>query len=99
MTTHTRLARDAFADFLSHVGQDTDLAEDEDEFQAHFRGEWESEKAYAMEKVCSELGWNGVDPEHCDQLAPYLDWDLIATEMFRHGNWTFIDGFVFEDET
>lgn len=79
---------------------DEDLDQDElfREFESHYRGEWTSAKTFAMEVVCDELGLNGVGAQYCDQLAAYLNWDMITEGMFRHGNFTFVDGYVFEDE-
>ena len=51
-----------------------------------YRGQWESEKAYAEELIC-ELGWAGVCPVP-DELLPYLDMETIASELFQHGTLT-----------
>jgi antirestriction protein len=98
---------EAFGAWLEADG-DVDLSSDAlgDDFQEHFRGEWDSEEAYAMEQVCSELGWGGVPAvlyldgyggreksnqiNVLDELASYIDWDTIAREMFQHGNYTYV---------
>jgi antirestriction protein len=109
----------AFAAWLSAQDSSLDLDADDlgKQFAEHYRGEWDSEQAFAMETVC-ELGWGDVpavvyvpgrwghidpnDPkcrlEVFDELASCLDWDSIARDMFQHGNYTYIDGYVFEDE-
>lgn len=84
---------------------------DEDWFDAHHRGEWESEEDFCR-SVVSEIGFSnlpgrvwlsphasfedGIDP--FDALDSYLDWESIAREMFRHGNYTWSKGHVFESE-
>jgi antirestriction protein len=79
---------------------------DEDDFHDHFRGEWDSEAAYAME-VVMEIGSGGVPAQVdgidiFDELSSYLDWESIARAMFQHGNYTYVrangTGYVFEDE-
>lgn len=101
----------AFGAWLSVQDSTLDLAGDDlgEQFQKHFRGEWESEEAYAMETTC-ELGCGGVSARLYtgqysddtvnvfDELSSYLNWETIAREMFRHGNFTYVDGYVFEDE-
>lgn len=76
---------------------------EEGDFEQHFRGEWDSEEAYAMETVC-EIGFSDVpaqvwtssyasDDERInvfDELSSYLDWESIAREMFQHGNYTYV---------
>jgi prepilin-type processing-associated H-X9-DG protein len=92
---------EAFGKWLGVQDYGFDLDADDlgEQFQEHYRGEWESEKAYAMNLLIDDgLGWSGLDGEQIDQIASYLDWDSIATELFQHGNYTFVDGHVFEDE-
>jgi antirestriction protein len=101
----------AFAAWLSTqdaLGSPDDLSQ---RFEESYRGEWDSEKAFAIETVC-EIGWSDVPPEVLietgpygqtkrievfDELSFYLDWELIARDMFQHGEYTFVDGYVFED--
>jgi antirestriction protein len=52
-------------------------------FDDAYRGEWDSENAYA-EDFISECGFAGVQ-QIPDELLPYLDMDMIAREIFRHG--------------
>ena len=78
-------------------------------FEEHYRGEWDSEEAYAMETAC-EIGWHNVPPvvfadrwgdhkiEVFDELSSYIDWETVAREMFRHGPYSFVDGYVFEED-
>jgi antirestriction protein len=104
----------AFAAWLSVQDSGLDLAADDlgEQFEEHYRGEWDSEEAYAMETAC-ELGWSNVPAilyydgygghdkrnrcEVFDALAGYLDWKSIARDMFQHGEYTYVDGYVFED--
>jgi antirestriction protein len=78
--------------------QDSALELDGDEllsrFREEYRGEWDSEEAYAY-NVIEELGWGGVERVP-DELLPYLDMERIAVELFQHGSYTFDDGHVFE---
>jgi prepilin-type processing-associated H-X9-DG protein len=82
-----------------------------EDFQQHYRGEWSSEEDYAQNLVISDgLGWHGVSAQLYvdrygdktinvfDELVSYIDWESIAQELFRHGNYTYVDGHVFEDE-
>lgn len=83
---------------------------DEDWIDAHHRGEWDDEESYAREYV-GELGWSDVpavvyadtyDPDSkvsvFEELDSYIDWESVARELFRHGNFTYVGGHVFEDE-
>lgn len=88
---------------------------DEDWFHAHYRGEWDSEEDYAMH-VCEEIGLPNVElaPQvytgkfeeepvnWIDLASSRIDWEGVARDMFRHGNYTSVrDGgttHVFEDE-
>lgn len=94
---------EAFGAWLGVQDSALDLAADDlgSQFEEHFRGEWDSEEAFAMEQVC-EIGWGGISaqlyekpyasPEETinvfDELASYLNWESIAREMFQHGNYT-----------
>lgn len=103
---------EAFLKWVGTLDSGAELGElTGEDFLEHYRGEWDSEQAYAMEQVCCELGWAGVPTvvytslydekskiNPLDELASVLDWESIAREMFRHGNYTFVDGHVFEDE-
>lgn len=76
---------------------------EEGDFEQHFRGEWDSEEAYAMEEVL-ELGLGGVAAQVWptafasedesinvfDELSSYLDWESIARALFDHGNYTYV---------
>lgn len=88
---------EAFAKWLS-VQESYELGDPQlgERFQEHYRGEWDSEEAYAMEYV-SECGWGGME-QLPDELSSYINWEAIARDLFRHGNYTFVDGYVFEDE-
>lgn len=82
---------------------DVEDVEEGDYFHDHYRGEWDSEEAYAMETVM-EIGWAGVPARLeveqpwggregvnvFDELSSYLDWESIAREMFQHGNYTYV---------
>lgn len=74
-----------------------------DEIDQHVRGEHESEEEYAQELV-EEIGWSNVSAQLYhdgygghdqsnqinvfEELSSYLDWESIARELFRHGNYT-----------
>jgi antirestriction protein len=84
---------------------------DEDWIDTHYRGEWEDDESFAF-SVIMETGWSGVPAQVWtssfasddarinvfDELSSYLDMESIASEMFRHGNYTSVGGHVFEDE-
>ena len=94
---------------LDELGDVDDLA---DRFTESYRGEWDSEEAFAMERAC-ELGLGGIEavwerpkPPYgigtervnvIDELSSYIDWEKVAREYFDHGSYTFADGSVFED--
>jgi antirestriction protein len=76
----------------------------------HHRGEWGSEEDFAQ-SVVTEIGWNNVPAQLYpdkygsgstidvfDELSSYINWESIARDMFRHGNYTYQDGHVFEDD-
>jgi antirestriction protein len=103
-----------FGDWLSTQDYGFDLSQDDlgDQFLEHYRGDWDSEEDFAMEQAC-ELGWNNVPAQVeietgrypykeklnvFDELSSYIDWAAIAREMFQHGNYTYVNGHVFEDE-
>jgi len=62
----------AFAAYVDHVGSEYATAED---FQAKYRGECESEKAYAEEH------WNETR-EIPDFLQSHIDWESVANDLF-----------------
>lgn len=90
----------------------------EDDFMEHYRGEWESEEGFAMEHICEVgwggvpaqgLGTGGHGPDGreikinvIEELISYLDMELIARELFQHGNYTSVRTtggiYVFEQE-
>lgn len=74
---------------------DTDLSE---RFSEEYRGEWDSEEAYAMNYV-EEVGWAGIEGHVLEQsqIFSYLDWEIIARELFQHGAYSYEQGYVFED--
>ena len=81
-------------------------------FEERYQGEWESERAYAENQV-EELGLAGISPGKyvpkgaefdsrlevnvLEELSSYLDWDAIERSIFDHGDYTYVDGFVFRD--
>jgi antirestriction protein len=85
---------DAFLAFLSYEGDGVTA----DDFNDRYRGEWESERAFAEEHV-SELGWEGIQPgvyvpkgaefepraqvNVLEALESYLDWDAITRALFN----------------
>lgn len=89
----------AFLGWMSNEERDVD---DFDRFEDQYRGEWDSERAFAEEQV-SELGFNnvpasisvpkgpyGVEAQELkvfDELYGYLDWDHITTEIVQHGTY------------
>jgi antirestriction protein len=84
---------DAFLAFLNYEGDGVTA----DDFNDRYRGEWESERAFAEEHV-SELGWEGIQPgvyvpkgaefepraqvNVLEALESYLDWDAITRALF-----------------
>lgn len=94
---------------IDELGEVDSLAE---RFTESYRGEWESEEAFAMEQA-TELGLGGIEavwerpkPPYgygtervnvIDELSSYIDWETVAREYFDHGEYTFVDGFVFEE--
>lgn len=89
----------AFAAWLANdesVLTDADDQELEEGFRDSYRGEWESERAFAEEEV-EQLGLPGVgfvykqasahfavEYEPClDELSSYLDWDSITRAMME----------------
>lgn len=77
---------EAYAAYVDVVGAHYATPEG---FQDAYRGEWDSEKSFAMdwhEELGTELG----------ELADYIDWDAVARDLFING-FTFKDGYVFED--
>lgn len=67
----------------------------DERFQECNRGFWDTEEAYAEEYI-AEVGWAGVAPIP-DELLSYLDMEKIARELFQHGPYTYVNGYVFED--
>jgi antirestriction protein len=94
---------DAFIAYLDAIEVDVN---DEDQvsenaFWEHWRGEWDSEKAYAYDYV-ENCGWGGV-AQVPDELENYLDWDAIVRDLFQHGTYVSrqapnFNVFVFETE-
>jgi antirestriction protein len=52
-------------------------------FNDSYRGEWNSEQDYAEHEI-GELGFAGLEGIPAE-LVPYLNMDMIAREIFRHG--------------
>lgn len=88
--------------------------EDPDDFEAHYRGKWDSERAFA-ESTVDQIGWGNVPPRLYveqygdktinvfDELSSIIDWDEIASGLFRFGGYSSADAgagmvHVFEDE-
>ena len=65
---------EAFAAYVDHQGRDFATVES---FEEHYRGEWESEQAYA-EELFDELYLHGV-PEH---VRYYIDYEKFARDLF-----------------
>lgn len=92
---------DAFSEWLGAAEPDLDdLDALSERFTESYRGEWESERAYAEHEV-DEVGWAGIPTRvwvsesgiyaapavnPFEALSAYLDWDAIARELFDHGN-------------
>lgn len=69
------------------------------DFEAHYRGQWDSEQDFAQATV-QEIGWSNVSAQLYtsqysddtinvfDELSSYLDWESIARELFQHGNYS-----------
>lgn len=76
---------------------DGDLVE---RFEESYRGEWDSEEAFA-EELISDCGWGGCE-QVPDGLMPYLDMDMIVRDLFQHGPYSSVAApsfkvYVFED--
>lgn len=94
---------DAFLGWLSYEDREVD---EFDRFEDQYRGEWDSERAFAEDQVM-EIGFNevsasievpkgpyGIEKETInvfDQLYGVLDWDHITTEVVQHGTYYSID--------
>jgi antirestriction protein len=70
-------------------------------FDDAYRGEWNSEQDYAEHEI-SEVGFAGLE-RIPDELLTYLNLDMIAREIFRHGTMTSRDNgnggvYVFDTE-
>jgi antirestriction protein len=100
-----------FGKWLNTLDSIDDVDDLADRFQESYRGEWESEEAFAME-LATDLGLGGIEavwerrhpmtlaPERVnviDELSNYIDWERVARDYFDHGEYTFDDGSVFED--
>lgn len=72
---------EAFAVWLADCDGDVDNVE---LFEDQFRGEFESDKAYA-EHFCEEVGWGGLEPKQLEGIWSYLDFEHIAREMSMGG--------------
>lgn len=77
-------------------------------FRESYRGEWDSERAYAMhvfeefygEMVDEEMeiSYSGRKVKRIPEIfTQYFDWDSYADEMFQHYGYHFEGGHVFED--
>lgn len=101
-----------FAKWLGSIDSLDEPATLVERFTESYRGEWESEEAFAMEQAM-EMGlgglgavWERPKPPYgisdervniIDALSSYIDWETVAREYFDHGSYTFDDGSVFED--
>ena len=92
---------EAFEAWLETMDYGADYADPKivERFQEEYRGEWDSEKAFSMELCCSELGWAGLEAEQVDQISSYIDWDSVSRELFQHGSYSLVNGYVFESMT
>lgn len=77
-------------------------------FHESYRGEWDSERDYAMhafeelyggiadEEI--EVGYSGRKVKRVPEIfTEYFDWNHYAREMFQHYGYHFVGGHVFED--
>ena len=99
---------EAFLAYLTIAdGSDSEDADDlVSAFQDKYVGEAESEADYARDYV-SEVGWGGIPAGEMElstgwstvklnpieELSSYLDWEMIAREVFM--DHSFVDGYVF----
>jgi antirestriction protein len=109
---------DPFIAWAGACEPDMEVAPDEiaelgEQFQASYKGEWDSEERFAEDYV-EQCGWAGVPPGEIEVgysghkinplegLSSYLDYESIARELFRHGNFESADTsggiYVFERE-
>lgn len=89
--------------FIAWLDNETRDIDDFDRFEDQYRGEWDSEKDYAME-LASEIGLPHVEtPIHLyyrkgfsyeevqvnvvDEFASYIDWDSVTDNFFQHGSY------------
>jgi antirestriction protein len=88
---------DTFAAWLETQDSGLDLSDTKlvERFQEEYRGDYDSEEAYAMEYAC-ELGWSGLEGSQIEEIASYIDWESVARELFDHGTYTLEQGHVFE---
>ena len=99
-----------FAKWLGSIDSLDEPATLVDRFTEAYRGEYDSEEAYAREYVSDTGGWSGVPSQVeievgfqrkkidiFDELDSYIDWESVARELFDHGSLTFDDGSVFDD--
>lgn len=92
------LDAEMFAKGRDVMDEDIDLDDLFGEFRDHYRQHWASREDFAWWVVVDQgVGWSEADYRACEQLGQYLNWTMIADEMFN-GNYTWIDGYVFEDE-
>jgi antirestriction protein len=93
-----------FLAFLS-IEVEADVAEVIERFQERYAGEFESMEDFAREHV-EECGWGGVPSQKVtisewpkvevnpiEELAPYLDFEMIARDLASE--YTEADGFIF----
>lgn len=79
---------------LGTLAADADVDELVEGFTESYRGEFDSEEAFA-EQTVSELGWGGLE-QIPDELFSYLDFEKIARDLTMSGQYVFVDGYVFE---
>jgi antirestriction protein len=74
-----------------------ELASDDlvSQFEESYRGEYESERDFAYQYL-SDCGWQGLETIP-DAVMSYLDMDMIVRDLFQHGPYSYVDGYVFED--
>ena len=87
----------------------SDDGEDVGDFQDQFVGTADSEREYA-ESYVDECGLAGIAPgvyemkddwtgrskiNVLEALESYIDWDKVAREMFDHGPYALVNGYVF----
>lgn len=100
---------EAFAAFLAHADHPAPSDDLHDRFQSCYRGEWGSERDYAMnhfEEMYGHYADEEIETGRCgikekrvpEVFTQYFDWDHYAHELFRHHGYTYDKGHVFEEE-